>query len=313
MRSLRYLLVIGVVVAAALSARPSYAGDDLTPPICGVDDFSSYTTFYPSVDGYRDRVSMDYSVSDDFAGDIGVVMWIILPDGSGTIVRGEFDTPASVSNPGSGTAVWDGRDDTGALVPEGDYLFTLQVTDAAGNISNECQQQVTVDHAQLVKRTFKKTVRAAPSKVDQFVGRCSTLRKPSLRGWTGSLGLYSNTKCNRTGTPSVVVSIHAEFVPQAIQNRYHRLTIKLYGGAATSRPGSKSILQYVDKTDDPRLAKVMGSSVGTHSGVETDNAKAFIRDDGHGNRYVAWGLAVASGNRYDVRDYTIVLRYTKLV
>lgn len=313
---LRILLVIVCVVGAAISAKPSYAGEDTTPPVCAITG-TSPETFYPREDGYRDRARITFDVSDDSAPfDVNYQLMVLIPDAGGALA---YTGPVvTVPNPSFGLELyWDGRDDLGALVPEGPYDLMVHTTDGNGNVE-DCHQLFTVDHAKLVKKTFDKTVKAGPSMLDKGVGECSKLAK-GVRGWEGSLGYYSNTRCERDPgpgdeiPPSVVLSINGILVPDAFDNRYHDLTVKLYGGAARSRPISKGILQYVKRLADEAAALAeVGSRIGTHAG-KTVGAKPFIRRDDFDQPYVAWAMLTANGHRYDVKSFTVVLKYTALV
>lgn len=313
MRTAHSVALSAVLAAAtALAALPTYAVEpDTTPPTINLNAWAP-DPFHPVIDGYRDTFTLDYDVSDDLASTIEVQLSIT--NGSGTEV---FSHSGVLTNPAAETFRWDGRWPSGSIVPEGRYKLTFTAVDDSLNTSEPANAWVSVSHKKLVRKKLVKTVRAAPSKYDQFVGACSTLRKPSLRGWTGSLGYYSNTKCNRPNNfdSSVAWSLNATRVPRAFENRYHSLTIKEYGGAAKRHPGSRLLIQYWRTSDDEWvLAKFLGGKLGTHSGPTTNNAKAFVEPDPEtGDRWVVWSAMTAVGERYDVRDFTVVLTYTALV
>lgn len=204
-----------------------------------------------------------------------------------------------------GTAVWGGRNDSCVLVPEASY--TVVVVDVDGNRST-LQRTVTVSHAAGVLRTWRRTVSAAGSKVEQFVGRCSTLRSPALRPWTGSLGYYANTRCGgTTWNASAVSTGHQVLVPVAVTSsvQLRDLQVNTYGGSARAVPGSQAVIRYLTSSWDWRNEKVLASWVGTHAGVRRTTATMIDRT----HRYLRWGFATAYGNRYDVKSFTVVVRY----
>jgi len=202
-----------------------------------------------------------------------------------------------------GKATWDGRNDSGTVVPEGTY--TVVVVDLHGNVAS-ITRAVTVSHDAGVLRTFRRTVSAAGSLEAKFVGACSTLRKPSLRGWTGSLGYYANTRCGRaTWNASAVTTLHAVRLPLPTNFvRYHDERVDTYGGAARLRPRSMAVVRYL-RTDGKWVdEKVLGSRIGTHAGAR--RSTSGMVDSG---RWLAWGAATAYGNRYDVKSFTVTVRY----
>lgn len=317
MRVLRYLLVIGAVIGAFVSAaRPSSAGVDETAPTCDVESTSNYSTMYPREDGYRDTFSATFSVTDEVSAPVKVQLLVLLPpavpeDPPIEVYSGPEYTLASGA---TDTLTWDGRKSGGGLADEALHGFTIKVSDEAGNV-NTCQIGVTVDHAKLTRTTFKQTVKAADSELDRLVGRCSVLRKPALRGWAGSFGYYSNKKCTDGFKPSRVATANGILVPKAFQNRYHSLQIKLYGGAAKARPGSEAALLYLKKDieADAVLLRWMAPKLGTHAGAKTSKTPTFIRRDDNNSPYVAWQLITINGLQYDVKNFTVVLEYTGLI
>ena len=159
----------------------------------------------------------------------------------------------------------------------------------------------------LAARTFRKTVSAGGSLKDQYVGRCSTLRKPSLRGWTGSLGLYTNTKCRRTFENSLIVTMHAVRTPLGAV-KYGDFRVSAYGGAAKAAPRSLAYLEYLNRSEDWVADTRMSTSLTTHHGA-TRPGSNFV----WGDRYVVWGAYTAMGAKYDIKNFTVTLKYFVLV
>ncbi len=292
------LALAGAPAGAAIADPPGTAS---TVTITGV----SSPTFFPVDDGYQDltRVAYDSDVP-------GVDLVVTVTDSDDHEVR--TDT-GSVDASGHGSWAWDGRDDASLLQPAGDY--TVTVSDASDTTSSD-STTVTLDRARLVTRTFRKEVKATRSTIDRQVGRCSTLRRPAARGWSGSLGYYANTRCRHSGRPSVVATVNGVLVPQALRDPdygsfYRGVVVKTYAGAARNRGRSKAVLQYWNRRDDQWFAiERMPSALGTHAGRRAPSAPMIFAN--HGNPYLLWSLFTANGNRYDVKSFTVVLKYQVL-
>jgi hypothetical protein len=271
---------------------------DRTPP--GIDGLTvSRGTIHPNaIDALAGYRSVSISLMDDEQLDYSDRVEI--RDGNGDPVR--HLEPNWISGL-LGKATWDGTNDSGNVVPEGTY--TVVVVDIQGNVAS-IMRAVTVSHDAGVLRTFRRTMSAAGSLEAKFVGACSTLRKPSLRGWTGSLGYYANTRCGRdTWHASAVSTLHTVRLPRPTNFvRYHDERVDTYGGAARLRPRSTAAVRYL-RTDGSWVSeKVLGSRVGTHAGAR--RSTSGMVDSG---RWLAWGAATAYGNRYDVKGFTVTVRY----
>jgi hypothetical protein len=309
MRRVRCLVVAvsAVTAAAGVPGSPAVAAPpDRTPPALQVTGVSN-PTFYPVRDGFKDVVKVMYAVSDDSA-DTTLRRRVQVTNGQGAAV---LDRATDVATPGAHNFSWDGRNASGALQPKGEYAVTLTVSDSAGNVSTRTRA-VTLSPKRVVDRTFRTTVSAAGSTYDRQVGRCSTLRKPSLRGWTGSLGYYSNARCRGRDVASMAATINRVTVPRAFRGRYGDLRISVYGGAARSRPSSSAALDYWNHKRRTWVArKFMGSSVRTHAG-KSIGARPLIHHNAKGRPIVAWDFLTAAGHRFDVKTFTVVLRYQLL-
>lgn len=282
---------------------------DETVPTVSIDGVQ-WQKFFPADDGYRDATIISYSVTDAF--DPTVDVHLVIRDSAGTQVAEttDVDLPA-----GSGVELkWDGSDFLGSALPGDAYDVEVTATDAAGNTSATASRTITLDEGRLVDRTARGWIKAKPSMIGKDVRRCSTL-KGRVRGWAGSLGYYANTRCGTTGVPSVVSTVHGVYVPQAFKDQqrgwfYGSMQVKTWGGNAAKRPGSKAILQYW-KRDSWAKAKTMGSSLGTHAGRKT-SAKPFIVVE-DGRPVLIWGLGTANRNWYDVKKFSLTLRYQEMV
>jgi flagellar hook assembly protein FlgD len=81
--------------------------------------------FSPNGDGLADTVSVSHALTER-----GAIRLVVTPAAGGAALR-TVTIPVAQAGPGSIT--WDGRDDDGAYVPDGDYALTLTPLDRARN------------------------------------------------------------------------------------------------------------------------------------------------------------------------------------
>jgi hypothetical protein len=264
----------------------------IAPTVDGAS--SSRATIYPLIDTptYPRSVTFTFTGPEDYGYD----HLILVRDSDGTTLT-NLDAWTD-TNHISGT--WDGRGADGTAAPAGGY--TAVVVDSWGN-SAAVTAHVTVSPQRLVLRTFRTTVSASRSLVDKYVGRCSQLRKPSLRRWSGSLGFYANSRCKRqTWNASAVATVHAVRVPAAAE--YRDVRVSLYGGAAKAMPRSRGVVRYLTAKGTWVAESVVSRSLGTHNGA-LQGMRGMLQD----GRWFAWGFATAFNLRYDVRNFTVTVRY----
>lgn len=294
---------VGTYDYGTLVAAPHSSGFtiDRTPATATV---SMPSSFNPVVDGYRDVLRYTVTPNEHMGS---VEAQVFGPTGA------EWTWPAAMVA-GAGEPVvfdWDGRSAfDGSLAPEGRYTVRISLLDAAGNTST-INRLVTVDHARLQTRTFRRTVTAAGSTIDAHVGRCSVLRRPSLRGWSGSLGYYSNKRCRAGSAASQVGTVNGVAVPKAFEGRYGKLAISTYGGAARRYPRSNLGFGVLRAPD---LAVVglrrLGPALGSHSSGTLSAANLVHDRSTHPS--VLWSVGSGGGQRYDVKSFTVTLTYTVL-
>jgi hypothetical protein len=195
---------------------------------------------------------------------------------------------------------------TGPHAPPG--IYTLAAYDQYDNPS-AVTAQVTVSSLHFVSRVFKTTVTARRSLENKFVGKCATLRSPSLHRWKGSLGLYTNTKCkSRSFQKSGVQTVHSIKVP-ASAGGYGAITVDTYGGAASSRRRSTVVVAMVSKKN-----KLL-NRYRTKSKVGRTNAYSFFvnQDVVWPDHTIAWVVAPARpGDRYDLRSFVVTVKYASV-
>ena len=203
---------------------------------------------------------------------------------------------------------WNGRQG-GKIVPEGRYRATLTVVDLAGNATT-WSTTFTVSHKRLQWTTFRKTVTAASSMVGKpYIGKCATLAHPAPRG---SLGFYSATKCHGDAATAGVATNHGLYVPKAYQNQYEYMQVILNGGPATSAKSNYIHLAYL-RPHSKRLwdGKFFTKGNGAHPGMRYGGSSGVF-DKSTDKPYILWTNGATDGSRYNVRSYTVVVRYRAL-
>lgn len=283
------LAVVAALVVTAFGFAPANAA---VPDITAIS--ASPSTIYPLVNNAARPGSTTITVT----GDATTVADLEIRNASEVKVR-DLDLA------GASSIAWDGRDNSAVVVPAGTYTV---VAIGTGSDVSPFTATVTVSGKKLVHKTYLRTVTAGASLVDQYVGKCSTLRKPSKRGWRGSLGYYSNTKCsNQSFEKAVVIGVHAIRLPVA--ERYVSVRVNLYGGAAKARTTSRGILLYLDKTLENASGTVkVTSKLGNHFGLARGGANMVAS-----NRRFAWSFATAAPKaKYDVKTFTVVVHYDVL-
>jgi hypothetical protein len=299
------LLALGLATTSGAGAT-AVPPDD-TVPVIAINAVQ-WQKVFPADDGYRDSTRISYVVTD--AVDTTVDVSVVVTDSTDTVVGETVRTAVPTS--AEALLRWDGSDFLGTSLPAGGYTLTFTATDAAGNTSVSEARTLTVDEGELVDRTFKGSIAAKRSIVEKEVRRCGDLRSP-VRGWAKSLGYYANARCNRSGLASVAATVNGMYVPKAFKDAdrgsfYKNITVKTWGGNARQRPGAESILQYWNYADQKWFAdRTMGSRVGNHAGA-TKGAKPMVVP-GERKPYVIWSLLTANGHWYDVKKFSVVLKY----
>jgi hypothetical protein len=264
---------------------------------------ASPTTIYPLVKNDTTyKSSTKFTITGVGVPEItGVKLY---KNSTGAFIRSLTLTPVDSTH---ATVTWSGLLADASPAPAGLYL--LKAFDADGNPSTTVGS-VTVSGKKLVLKTWTHTYTPAGTLADKYVGKCSTLRKPSLRGWSLSLGYYANTKCaSQTSKDSLISTLHAVFLPKFLPKvaQYVDYHVSVYGGAAKAKPGSKAILRYLDTNGDWSNEKTMSGTLGYHAGT-TRTAKGLVFQD----HSIGWGVYTGFGYQYDVKSFTVVLHYKVL-
>lgn len=266
---------------------------DLTPPPTVELKRTTPKLFYPIDDGFRDVVFFENPAEES-----DYYTLIVTDDANHEVYRRlTWYRPPELT--------WSGTNNSGRVVREGTYDIRYELSDAVGNTSVSNSVSATVSRKRLVWNWWTKKVTPAASMVDRHVGRCSTLSRPSARGWAGSIGLYSNTRCRSASDPSLVATVHSVRVPRA--REYGRLRVAVDGGAATSAPRSVAVLRYLTDRGRWEAPAQLDPSLRHHPG-QTAWGDYFIRP----HRRFVWAVATARGAQYDVKLFTVKVWYMVL-
>ena len=109
---------------------------DITPPSVIIYTISN-TTISPNGDGIEDSTIIDWKFSEEVKVNVDIV------DSNGLAVFKDFYKSSKVTNPQPKT--WDGKDSSGALVPDGVYTINIKLFDMAGNSTVDTSKTITVD------------------------------------------------------------------------------------------------------------------------------------------------------------------------
>ncbi len=98
----------------------------------------SNPTISPDGDGVNDTTSIDLAFSEEVKADVNII------NSDGVKVRDLYSSSA-VKNPDA--KIWDGKDNFGAVVPNGVYTISVAIADSAGNSITDTSKTITVDDA----------------------------------------------------------------------------------------------------------------------------------------------------------------------
>ncbi|MEO5662512.1 MAG: hypothetical protein ABIR39_04440 [Nocardioides sp.] len=269
------------------------------PPVLAV----SGSVVYPHEDGYLDTVRVTMQTP---GARTAVLRAVDQTTGASHVVDEQVSERSATFN-------FDGLTNRGHKLPAAIYRLEATSYDAAGETSSSSEPiEVRWDELRMV--TWRHTIPAAKTVIKKYTGPCGTLSKPAEPGWRGSLGYYSGT-C-RDPDKAFVQVIHGLNLPPSFHDKYAALRVSLTGGPNKRRPGSYLVLGYF--TDAKKWAfenrrVFRGRGIQTHKGDSASRqTMKFIHDDGKGP-YVAWSTGLSQGSRYDVKSFTVTIRYQALV
>lgn len=199
-------------------------------------------------------------------------------------------------------AIWDGKNAQGAVVPPGQYR--VYASDYVGNKNLDVSTVITVTGLRRTNKSWTRTVTPVKSLYDRYVGKCSKLRRPALRGWAGSFGYYANTRCKDVSPrASTVTTMHRVSLPAA--TGYYRLQVAAYGGAARRSPRSQSSLYYLTTKDRLTKRATLESALGAQPGRSVKDPWNYLWQ---GRRFY-WVVAASDRQLYEVKNFTVTVAY----
>jgi flagellar hook assembly protein FlgD len=116
---------------------------DRTPPVLS-GPTGNQSTLYPVPDGFLDRFRPSVNVNE------GGVLWLEVTKASGAHV---FAVGQAHPSPGTFQLTWDGRDNSGRLLPAGNYDYSFVAQDKAGNRSESRTLVVHVSMRHVIRHT----------------------------------------------------------------------------------------------------------------------------------------------------------------
>jgi flagellar motor protein MotB len=298
-----------------------------TPPRAAV--LPDFLVFSPDGDGNRDTVTIrqDTSQEESWQGHFS--------DSRGSVVatRSWEDVASSFA--------WDGRDDAGALLPDGSYTYTLESTDAAGNRTVERVQNLRLDtrpasvfltssaavfspNADGVRDTVDFDLVARPADgIDQWRLRIFDIRGIRVADFIGQPGVALPTRVSWDGrlaaggvaegrlTAELVVQYERGNVARAERQVVSDLNPPRLTAAATPALFSPDD-DGVDDTLSIRLEAADESGIGPWSAHVLDpGGQIFMQWSGTGapRSTVSWNGRSATGELVQsAEDYALVFR-----
>jgi hypothetical protein len=253
--------------------------------------------FYPIFDGYRDKFFLTGTWDDEYVRRFDVTV----RDEAGQLVYEEDDD--DYPKP-SGTRLWWEPGST----PDGTYTMTVRITDWAGN-TGQVDRKVEVIDQRLRSLEWKRTFRADEVLIAKGVGRCGSLEMPARRAWRGSIGYRTDAHCARPRQWFASTS-HGVFLPYSVTDKYW-VRVSVYGGKPRSDERSYLKMFYRNRADDDWVdGGQLGDRVGLHDGYEKRNGVVLGQDEQ--KPYVVWNVGLGGGYNYDVKSFTVALRYQAL-
>lgn len=295
-----YDVVVSGVWTDAASVRHTFGAqgdlqiDRLAPGV--IVATASPTVIYPEIDRYRDSTDLTVATRDR-----AVLSAEVIRGATGAVVRDLAEEGGVYRFDHALT--WDGHTSTGTVAPAGAYVVRLRAEDAAGNVATR-DVSLTVRSGRLTWVTWTRTLTPGQALKHRNVGGCSSLR-PGVNGWTGGLGLWSNTTClGGSGPRSVAEAVYSSVVPKAGVFAYGDYSVTTTGRAATSRPGSTGTISLyrADPGDFPKRTTLPARYGATTSHVL--RGSTAVMPEGS----VGWSTYALAGHRYDVRSFVVRLK-----
>ena len=250
-------------------------------------------TLYPVRDRYRDSTRIDATLPEP-------VRWLELQvrSRSGALVA----TKRAPRLPaGPAYVVWNGRTDSGRVLPSGTYTARLVTQDLAGNRAASAPSRVPVSTRSLVRRSGSVTVTARESLDETFMDDCSQVFRHTTGKRKGWIGYFSSGTC--TSADAYAIGDHQARLPAAV--RYGHVRVSAYGAREDARFRDSARVAYYDELQNLTDREFrLGPALGTYTGPR-------VRAEGHliQHRVFKWSTAATGVNWYDVERYTVDYTY----
>jgi hypothetical protein len=212
----------------------------------------------------------------------------------------------NIDTDGTYTWEWDGRV-AGTLQPAGRYTLTARLPDRFGRIVTVSLGSFWIRHLANVKgvRTWSAGTQATYVRA----GRCSSVVEPGTRGWAGSVGLLSLSRCRSTaGSDDLAAQTFALTINASTIERVAAWRLDAYG--APVRSGMRAVLNGLSTSGWQRSA-VLGAGLGWHNGTTRTSGFGRLTSSSDGSRSLTFHAQAqaVNGNRYDIKLLRTVLTY----
>lgn len=212
----------------------------------------------------------------------------------------------NIDTDGTYTWEWDGRVG-GTLQPAGRYTLTAQLPDRFGRIVTVSLGSFWIRHLADVRGVRRWT--AGTQATYPRAGRCSSVVRPGTRGWPGSVGLLSLSRCRSTaGSDDLAAQTFALTVDATTIERVVSWRLDAYG--APVRSGMRATLKGLTPSGWQRSA-VLGAGLGWHNGTTRSSGFGSLTSSSDGSRSLTFHAQAqtVNGSRYDIKYLRTVLTY----
>ena len=292
----RYLISVTTTATVGAEVLHGYGEAamlvDRTAP--GFDVTASSRSLFPVKDSFRDFV--DVAIA---GGDRATYVVAVRSRERGTAV---FSQQLGIQPAGTLHVRWTGRTRSGRVVPAGDYGVVITARDASGNARTKSVHWVTVDHRRLVTRTATITRTAVGSSNGSFFhdpsDYCSRVSRFPAFG-SGALRYHA---C----AGGYVLTKHRVVLPKAQQYRSIRVTA--YGRGAGGSTAGLYVLAPGRGSDVVVGYSSLPGRLGNHPGRTLRWTPGLLQGSS-----LRWAVEAVNGASYDVRGFTVRVRYDVLV
>jgi hypothetical protein len=198
--------------------------------------------------------------------------------------------------------------DSNNWMKPGTYTAELRMPDSYGRMMLKPLGKVEFQELRDVTMTVSAVATSAAVEVGSLVGRCSSVRRPGVHGWKGSLGLMSLSRCrNRSGYRDVVRQTFQLRLPQV---RNYESTVFVAPSLYTGAPHQAELGTTSGRI--PALGNAWQRGISFGGGVSWKPVGAVSLPDRRFDarrRVVQVRAAVANGAHYDIGRVLLRVAY----